>query len=200
MSEELNNLELEVEAMLAPLADKFAVVPGEAAVLRVRAAVRHEVNEAWLGRQLSPEIPAQAVARVRGAVREQLRSRRAASAQPTWSRSWSAVAAAAMILLAVGVIHRAGTLKPQSPDAMADPQLTRFIAAAETIWADDPLTASIVADLDAVEASITQWQPIDESETSTLNELMNEIDSLLAEPESGKDISRRVGVQQGVYG
>jgi len=201
MSEQLDNLEREVEAALASVSDKLSVVPSEAAVLRVKAAVRHEANEAWLSRQPVPTPASDTIERARVAVRDELQQRQGVMrSSGAWQRGWSAVAAAAMILLAVGVIHRAGTLTDPTPDATGDPELDLFLATAESVLAGDPVMSAILADLDVVEQRIMSWQSAGELDTDSLNDLVDELDDLLAEPDADGNMSRRRNEQRGAIG
>ena len=202
MNEDLDKLELEVEAALASLSAALSVEPAEALIHRVKAAVRHELNEAWLGRQPSPSPSSEVLQRVQAAVRDELRrpdervsveakvARRPARRlvrSPVW---WSLTAAAAMIGIGVGIVHYTGMLEPASlsvdPDTEA--RLDLFVEVAERG----------LADLDALEESITE--PIWEYETGILSDIVSEIDELLAEPESSENLSRRHTALRGAFG
>ena len=67
MTDELDRLEREVEAAMV-LLPSLVVEPSDAAVLRVKAAMRHELNEEWLADQAAPLPSAEAVRRVHKAV------------------------------------------------------------------------------------------------------------------------------------
>lgn len=202
MNEDLHKLELEVEAALASLSADLSVEPAEALIHRVKAAVRHELNEAWLGGQPSPSPSTKVLQRVRAAVRDELRrsdervsveaevARRPARRlvrSPVW---WSLTAAAAMIGIWVGIVHYAGTLEPASLSVAPDTEarLDLFVEVAE----------QVLADLDALEESITE--PIWEYETGVLSDIVSEIDELLAEPESSQNLSRRHTALRGAFG
>jgi len=64
MSDELNRLEHEVEAAMRSLPADFSVEVPAALVMRVKAVVRHEVNEEWLIGQPAPLPSAETVRRV----------------------------------------------------------------------------------------------------------------------------------------
>lgn len=205
MSDELNKLEREVEAAMASLPADFSVEVPAALLMRVKAAVRHEVNEEWLVGQASPLPSARMMQRVHEAVRQELEWR-ATVRHPAWGRMMSALAAAAMIALSVGLIHKAGTLKKDAlvagPDVVeAQQHLDRFMAAAEQVFAADSLTESIYDDLSTVEEDIASWHSTGgESETGGLGDVVREIDSNLTDAPKAKGVSGLPVVSKGVLG
>ena len=154
MDRDMRDLENEVEAMLEPLAGRLDRLPrvGEAVIERVKAAVRHEINEQWLAAQPAVQPPTEVIAGVRTAVRDELRRKRSAASHrfsthegdPAARQRWAAgLAAAAMIAICAVLIQRVGTLGPApiSPGAMAANQpLDLFADAAEVALADNEMT------------------------------------------------------------
>lgn len=204
MTDEMNRLEREVEAMMRSLSADFPVEVPAALVLRVKAAVRHEVNEEWLAGQPAPLPSGEAMQRVHGAVRGELARWMTAARRSTWGRTASALAAAAMIALCVGVIRQAGNLRNAARSGVpeidaAQAHLERFMTAAEEVFATDSLTASIHDDLSVIEEDIDGWRTA-AGETGGLGEIVREIDSKLAESPKGKGVSRISVIPKGVLG
>ncbi len=190
MSDELDRLEREVEAAMAWLPN-LSIEPADAAVLRVKAAVRHELNEEWLASQSAPLPSAEAVRQVHTAVREELR-RPVSVRRPAWGRMASALAAAAMIVLSLGVIRQAGLsgrrsqiMAPEVADA--ENHLELFLTAAQEVFTSDTLTGSIHDDLSVIEEDIDGWRSSSGGETGGLGDVLREIDSTAAE--SPKSVS-----------
>jgi hypothetical protein len=202
MAEDLDKLEREVESQLAAVGGRLSVELPVALMLRVKAGVRHELNEGWLASHPQPRPSTEALERVRSAVREALARPAVTAAQSSWGRAAAAMAAAAMIALSVGLIHRAGTLKPAPTGLDEDTRshLELFTAAAEAVFSSEPLTASIDSDLSSVEEHIAQWQATSQDDTESLNSILNEIDKKLAEPEKGKGVSTIHQQVQGAFG
>jgi len=212
MSENLDNLEREVESMLAAWVDDLSVEPAEAAVFRVRAAVQHELNESWLTDHAESVPSPEAVERVRSAVHEELGRRLDTSpvkpvraSRPgrrfAWVRVAAGLAAAAVIAIGIGVVQRGRTLEEPSPtpDPAIEAELDVLLAAAEAedVYADDPATASILSDIDAVEESIGRWES---ATAGDLQSIMSEIDEILAQPDAGENMSRFRTLPQGAIG
>ncbi len=208
MHDELDRLEREVEAAMA-LLPNLSAEPADAALLRVKAAVRHELNEEWLADQSAPLPSAEAVQRVHTAVREEL-SQSAGTQRLAWGRIASALAAAAMIAISVGVIRQAGLIRqgPQTvtPEvAEAQAHLELFLTAAEKVFTSDTLTGSIYDDLSVIhddlsviEEDINGWRGSSGGETGGLGDVLREIDSKVKE--SPKGVSRTSRPSQGVWG
>lgn len=215
MSDGSDRLESEIEAELQSLAPGLPVQPSEGVVLRVKAAVRHELNEAWLAGHPTPAPSPEVVHRVRETVHEELDVRDRSSGtdddcvgrsprRSVWSPAWASLAAAAMIGICVGIVHHVGTLearsRPMASARAAEASLDLFVDAAEEIFAEESLTASIVADLDLLQESISQWDPVSEYDSGTLNEVVDEIDELLTKPDSDRDMSERHSMPRGAFG
>lgn len=211
MCDELDRLEREVEAAMASLSADLRVEPPEALLSRAKAAVGHELNETWLADQPGVVPSPDTMQRVRTAVHAEL-ERSAPADRPApggpgpgaapgrrraWRWTWPALAAAAMIGICVGITHYFAALKPPKEPAV-DAALNLFVDAANQVFTEDPLTAPIVADLDAVEENIARWQPAAQYDTEALGEIMEQIDALLVEPEPGEDMSRLYFSGEGV--
>ena len=184
------------------LLPNLSVEPSDAAVLRVKASVRHELNEEWLADQSAPLPSAEAVQRVHTAVREEL-GQPVGAQRPAWGRMASALAAAAVIALSVGVIRQAGLIKQSSQVvplevAEAETHLELFLTAAEEVFTSDTLTGSIHDDLSEIEEDIDGWRSSSGGETGGLGDVLREIDSEVTE--SPKGVSRTSRVSQGVWG
>jgi hypothetical protein len=202
MSDDLDRLEREVESELAALAGQLPVeLPGPL-VLRVKAVVRHQSNEGWLADQPGPRPSTDILRRIKQAVHEELGRMTASSNRSAWGRASAVVAAAAMIALCVGVIHHAGTLKPAiaAADADAEAHVDQFLSAAERVFSDEPLTASIESDLSDVEDNIVRWRAAEQNDDGWLRDLMKEIDQKLSEPAKGKGASTVGQKIQGALG
>jgi len=220
MSGHSDNLEREIDDGVASLSADLAVELPEALIRRVKAAVRHELNEAWLADQPAPVPPPEVLRRVRVAVGEELR-RLAGEDRPSspaakhadtelaglrgrravWLRMLPPVATAAMIGICIGVIHYVGSLKPAPPrdQPAGGAMVERFVEAAEQTYAEDPWTTSMLAGLDAIEESITEWQPVRDYSTELLEELVSEIDELLADSEPDHSVSEGSTALPGVF-
>jgi len=216
MSKDLQRLEFEVEADLSALSAELTVAPSEGAVQRVKGAARHALNEAWLAGHRTPTPPPVVLEQVRAAVHSELEhagepevAELSVAGKPVRRFPWWAIgaplAAAAMIGICIGLAHRAGPVKPAlSPgDAGAEAKLDLFVEAAEQLFADDPFAnriVGIVADLDALEESISQWEPVSEYDPGLLNNVVDEIDELLEEPDSDRGMSNRAHQARGAFG
>jgi len=201
MSDELSNLEREVEKAMASLPSLLAE-PSDAAVLRVKAAVRYELNEEWLAGQAAPLPSAEAVRRVHEAVVAEL-AKPAAAHLSAWGRMAAALAAAAMIAVSVGVIRQAGLAGSSAllpAVAEAENHVERFLAAAEEVLSLDTLTEAIHDDLSVIEEDIDGWQSTGSGETGGLGDILREIDSTTIESPGGDGVSRVSKLSQGVWG
>lgn len=204
MSEELDRLEREIEAAMRSLPVDFSIEVPAALVLRAKAVVRHELNEEWLIGQPAPLPSADAMRRVHEAVRGELTRSAATARRPSWGRMASALAAAAMIAISVGVIRTAGMHKQgpvaASPEIVAAEQhLERFIAAAESIFSSELLTESIHDDLNTIEEDIDGWRTAGD-DTGGLGDVVREIDSTLTEAAKDRNVSQISIVAKGRLG
>lgn len=201
MSDELNELEREVEQEMA-LLPSLLVEPSDATVLRVKAVVRHELNEEWLAGQAAPLPSAEAVRRVHQAVIAEL-AKPASARLSAWGKTAAVLAAAAMIAMSVGVIRWAGLVGSPSvsPEvAEAEKHVELFLATAEKVFSLDDLTESIADDLSAIEEDIDGWQSAGSGETGGLGDVLREIDGTTPEPLENHGVSRLSTVSQGAWG
>ncbi|MGQ9650031.1 MAG: hypothetical protein ACUVXJ_07965 [Phycisphaerae bacterium] len=201
MNDELNELEREVEQAMA-LLPSLLVKPSDATVLRVKAVVRHELNEEWLAGQAAPLPSAEAVRRVHQAVIAEL-AKPAYPRLSAWGKTSAVLAAAAMIAISVGVIRWAGRVGSPSvsPEvAEAERHIDLFLAAAEEVLTLDDLTESIADDLSVLEEDIDGWQSAGGDETGGLGEILREMNSTTPESPDSDGVSRLSTVSQGVWG
>jgi hypothetical protein len=208
MSENLSHLEHEVERQLAELGVALSVEPAPVVIERVQAAARHALNEAWLASHPAPAPDAEALARVRAAVHREL-ARPAGDparfARRSWRLAWPAVAvgaAAALIVISVGVIRYAGSSRPAAPAATgeADQTADLFVQAADRVWAEDPLIATLRIDLDTIEESLMRSQTAPDDVEEILEDIDSRIDELFVEPDGFERTSGIHRVQPGAIG
>lgn len=197
MTDDLDRLECEIKVMLTAWGPELSVEPSEAAVLRAKAAARHELNEAWLAEQPAPVPSDETLKRVRSEVRAELS--RAVAETDLGRRRWfgwgpglSSLAAAAMIGICVGLIHYVGTLRTALPQVNAQTKATvnYFAEAAEDWLAAEPVTTALRSELDTLEQSIGKWQPGQTADqTESFNELIDALDELLSRPAANQNTS-----------
>ncbi|MHC4798180.1 MAG: hypothetical protein ACYTF1_16210, partial [Planctomycetota bacterium] len=73
MTEDLNKLEIEVDAMLDAIAPSLYVEPSPQATELAKAALRQQLNENWLAAQPAPTPSAENLQRVREAIDRELK-------------------------------------------------------------------------------------------------------------------------------
>lgn len=196
MSDELDKLESQADAELSVLARHFDVpTPGEV-TQRARLAARIALDEQWLSEHsasepLSPELrdrlrravhealaaeqPASA-----GAARTSIPKLRASTGTPTWlqrnSRGISALAAAAMIALCVGIAHFAGSLRmPQDAVVRNDPQPPARQATDATV---EVASAKVEQELQKLEEAGTLWADEEDQLEASLRDIADTLDSM----------------------
>lgn len=189
MNQDLRQLESEVEAMLATWSEALNVQPPPGIRERLRATVGRQLNEAWLTDQPSPSPAPATLDRVRRAVRDELHreSQGWASALRPW-RIRVPAAAAAAVLIVVGLAYQAGWLSSGSRGLRSDPPgkqyvsaedpLTLFAEASNRVWAADPLTAAISTDLDSLEDGLSRTRTASDGVQDTLDDIGDRIDDL----------------------
>ena len=112
MADEIRKLEIEVERRLADLSRQLSVELPADVVARLRSSIRCELDERWLAGQCEPMPDGAVLDRVRHAVRKELaRTHRNRSG---WYRSGLVAAA---ILLCVGIARL--VLRPSSPSTIS---------------------------------------------------------------------------------
>lgn len=197
----LNSLERQVDAMLDGFAAELDRVPGpNAAVLeRVRASVRHRINEQWLDEQPSP-APSPALLRsVCRAVRQELTPlpHPAARGLGRWTpQTRAGFAAAAVMAVCVGLIYEVGnrTRSAVQPDAYvqaAQQRVDLFVETAQVVLATDEFSESVLSELDAIEARLAGSSPSD-SAAGVLEELDGAMQDILEAPDAG---DRTMGIR-----
>lgn len=174
----------EVEANEAWLAEFASPRPDKALVARVKAAARHAADEQWLAEAPTPGPSSDELAGIKAAVRAEL----AAGSERAGARWLGAVvyrlagvfAAAAMIALAVGVMHFAPAGRQPTAVAVAQPE-ELFIEALEAVLDEaEPQLLAIEEALSAMESSgAGLGNPLMDSGPDTdLNEIDEQIDAL----------------------
>jgi hypothetical protein len=183
MDKDLEALERELERQWESLGLDLTAEPPPAVVQRVQAAVRYELNEAWLAQQPTPGPDAAALSRVLAAVRRELARAASGRARAVRLGRWlsGGAAAAAAVILAVGLMNR-GTLWPlphpsevvkAGGTAADEAAIERFLQAADRVWADDPLTQGIRDDLETIEENMTQWPAGDSESRDPLDDMQS---------------------------
>lgn len=206
MNEDLIHLEREVERQLDELAAVLSVEPPPAVIERVQAAANRALNEAWLDSQPTPTPDVDVLTRVRTAMYSELaRTARDHSwfSRRMWRIAWPAVAAAAVIMIGVGVIRYAGSSSPVAPvdTDTADQTVDLFVQAADRVWTEDPLIASLRMDLNSIEENILMHsRTTSEGVEEILEDIENRIDELFIEPNASERTSRVYKVQPGAIG
>ena len=170
MCENLDNLERDLDTALAEWSDRFGAEPSEAAVARTKDAVRRELNEAWLADQPMPLPSLETLAGVKSAVRAELRKVR----WQTRLVRWSPVAAAAMIIIGVGLFYNARINEETNPPSGVD----KFVYVSNTVFEEDPALSALETELEALEQSIDQFGLTGDYYQSELDRLGNEVDTL----------------------
>lgn len=191
MSNEFANLEHEVEAQLRDLGPRFDVDWPAETPEAVRAAVHLELMEdGWQTAASTP--PQAALGRVRAAVREELAAQ-VQSTRPAWrSRTfWTGVAAAAAVALAVGLqSHRPLKSPPQIPATVPDAgYIDRFADAAEAVWAaqgaNEAWAVDPEASLDTLNARTDQGGRVEQM----IEDLHQQLDNLFMGPTEEDQLS-----------
>lgn len=189
MAENTRDLEPQVEAMLEEWALHIDDVPGPTPDVldRVKAAVRHQVNEEWLASQPSPSPRPAALQRVRAAVRQELARSSFGSGR---SRRWlisprlAGLAAAAMLIIGVGIVQWSGYLGGHADEtpteevwlAAAEEQVDLFVEAAQVAMGPDAFSESILNELEIIQAKLARSTQAEPGE-----DLLNELDAALRE-------------------
>lgn len=189
MTEDTRDFESQVEARFEEWAPRIDRAPGPSADVldRVKAAVRHELNEEWLASQSSPSPSPAALQKVRAAVRQELAR---SSSGPGWSRRWlisprlAGLAAAAMLMIGVGIVQWGAYFsghvdEPPTQDiwlAAAEEQVDLFVEAAQVAMGPDAFSESILNELDAIHARLARTTQAEPGE-----DLLDELDSALQE-------------------
>lgn len=206
MNQDLDKLEREAEAMLASLARELSVQPDRSLAERVKATTLHEINEQWLAGQPAPAPSAELYQRVRLAVRRQLQRVQAETApEPRWSwtKARPLLAAAAAIVIWLGVAYRVGWFsEPDRPEApslpvrtasVSDPGIDRvlLVNAADAALADVETALRIGEELAQVVGNDDQWEEADDEDVdlTVITELMTELETLRKEAEPRKSTS-----------
>jgi hypothetical protein len=186
MDKDLEALEREFERQWESLGLDLTAEPSPAVVQRVRAAVRHELNEAWLAQQPTPGPSAAALSRVLAAVRRELARVATGRDRAVHLGRWltGGAAAAAAVILTVGLMHRGAVWPLTRPSELVkaggtaadEAAIERFLQAADRVWADDPLTRGIRDDLETIEENVTQWSAGDAESRDPLDEMQSQLD------------------------
>ncbi len=188
MDENWTQLEADIDAQLAALADQLNIAAPREVLDRTRVCVRVALDEQWLDAQLESAAPHPAAQRrLRAVVRQELGAGRSPGHPPDgWVqrniRGLAALSAAAMLGLCVGVIQYAASRRPAEPGPASD-DFEAFLTSASRVYEVDPLTASLDEELQQLEESVTQW-PSDHDDIETgLQNLEKIINELQADPD-----------------
>ena len=183
MNEDLEAMEREFERQWESLGLDLTAEPPPAVVQRVRDAVRHELNEAWLAQQPMPGPSAAVLGRVLAAVRHELARATTGRAHVVRLGRWltGGAAVAAALILAFGLMYRGAVWPLARPSevvkaggtAADEAAIERFLQAADRVWADDPLTQSIRDDLETIEQNVTQWSTGDTESRDPLDDMQS---------------------------
>ncbi|HOA73089.1 MAG TPA: hypothetical protein PL151_00835 [Phycisphaerae bacterium] len=179
-STHIPDLEKQVDTLIGGLKVELdRPQPNPAVLARVKAAVRHELNERWLDQYPSPQPSRKALHRVRLAVREELaRSGPARRRTSLFSGGW---AAAAMMALCVGLIQQIGYLQPVSvPDSnaawaqAAQTHVELFVETVQLAMSTDDFSHSVLDELGEIRQSLTGL-----SDRSATQDVLDELDSAM---------------------
>lgn len=189
MSEDFEKLERQIDEMLAELSPALEVEPPKAVIERTRMTTQRAVNEVWLAGQPTPMPSEETLSRVRSAMRRELAQSSERSTRSTRRMvrfAWPVVAAAAMIVISIGVF-RNGASGPQQVTTATDSSdqtLDLFVQAAEQVWTEDTMIASLRIDLDSIEESmLMSSQSMTDGVEDVLEYIETQLDELFTEPE-----------------
>ncbi|MHC4443221.1 MAG: hypothetical protein ACYTBZ_02515 [Planctomycetota bacterium] len=182
MTEDLNKLEIEVDAMLDAIAPSLYVEPSPQATELAKAALRQQLNENWLAAQPAPTPSAENLQRVREAIDRELK--KTTSHPRLRTHIWAPLAAAAAIAICVGLINYSRTA-PKPPDV----DLDIFVQALEKTFQENPFTIAVDMDLDAIEDNINNLAASTNYQNEILDDIGNQIDQLFNQPEWLEDLS-----------
>lgn len=183
MSQEQQQTEAAVEAMLARLGGDLDAItpPNEAVLARIKTAVSHEINERWLNEQPCPEPSGAVLRKVKWAVHRVLvGGGRSNSLASPWR---GALAAAAVIVLAFGLIRHLGHLQSRQHDRMmvlasAQEHVDLFVDAAQDTLAADEFRESILDELELIDVRLT-GSSASGVEEDDLNDVSGVVEDLL---------------------
>jgi hypothetical protein len=188
MDNDLNSLERQIEQDLARWAPRLDASPRPGLLDSVRAAAHLEAHEAWLSDQPAPAPAPGVLERVRAAVVAELGGTGSRHGQRL--RHWltaqgrGSLAAAAMLLLCIGVIWYAGTLTSSLGAREAE-----LVLAALPESAADPILEEIQGLAKNLSDDIGPAVETDDEEES-LSDLVQEMDQLLDERDPAQGTSQ----------
>ncbi|MBI4581603.1 MAG: hypothetical protein HY718_18035 [Planctomycetes bacterium] len=208
MSENVPALESQVDEMLGALAADIDRVPppSPAVIERVKAAVRHEMNERWLAGRAAPSPRPGLLPDIREAVRQAIDTE-----VPTGPRRWwrhpqfvAGLAAAAMVALGVGVVWRVGTWTTPArlDEPFADAAATHidlFVEAAQVTLADDEFSSQVLKELQSIEQQLSTSQTHSTGD-SVLNDLGGALEEFMESARPKGSTRGGPARSQGVYG
>jgi hypothetical protein len=181
--DDLEQMKAMVERRLEELGPALQVETPASSLRSARAAVRIALVELLLAAHPDPLPAAGILDRIREAVRARLAahgraSRRAVFASP---RFWSPLAAAAMVLLCVGIIHHSAYLRPSTG---LHPSIEAFVQAGDHVLSDDVFQKSALIDLEAIEAGLASDKPGGDFEDGELRGGGDDFDEQRTDPET----------------
>ena len=200
MSDDLQNLENDVERQLAEWSRRLSVSLDSEKLSMLRTAVKREVNEQWLASQPMPLPSEAALAQVRSRVHAELRDTQRAGSTCTLQRSsWrrlisaqgmASLGAAAMLLICVGIVRYVGN---RSMDAGVD---TGTLASVFNATSTTDSIQSAVASLE--ESDQDEWSADDGD--GSLEDLVQEMDDILEAHDTPARTSAQPTAERGVLG
>jgi len=186
---ELEVMENQIETMLSGVAGAIDVPgPEPAIVQRVKAAVHIEIDEQWLAGHPSPLPSRAALSLAKRAVRFELAPSRTGRARilPS-SQALAALAAAAMLVLSVGLIHRMGQLQRAGNQQVGQPlvlaaqeRVDLFLEAAQVALQRDEFSESVLGELESIDARLAEDPEVQQDDI--LQELDDAIREILGDP------------------
>ncbi len=197
MNQDIDKLQRQLDSELAALAGALDVGPSAASLVKARRAIRMALDETILEQVEHPQASAGLLEQIRRSVRAALR--RTPGDTPIrritdgpGQRFWSPVAAAAMILLSVGLIHYAG--RSRQPTHMIESvSVDTFVRASARVLADDPFHRDVWTELESIEAAVESASQANLSEEDELLQLGNDIEELLDELDLPDSMTRGPG-------
>ncbi len=199
MNEQIQDIENEVTTMMQSFVGDLDRLPrlSEAVVERVKMAVRQEINEQWLAGQLPIHPSPETLDRVRHAVHDEIEHqsdtvviRRQAGLQ----QLLAGLAAAAMIIICVGLIQNVGTWTATQQNLATVVDFSKqpidlFVEAAEVVLTSSE-TSTTSGDLSGSRVGVST-----DSVMKDLNEAVQEIltsserhDSTMIRPAKGQGV------------
>lgn len=180
---QFGQLEAQVEAELAGLAQHIDARVPEGLIERLGAQTRLAVHEAWLAEQPHPRPSPALLQRVGERIAAELSAAPAVAGPRRWwppnSRTGGALAAAAMLLMCIGVIRTVGSGSGRGASVMPATEVHEsvsvFVQAAETALTGDTFSAATISELDGIGRRISAWPESSQSQDDELDAVMQKL-------------------------